>query len=84
MVAADLNLGGFSGQWGEEQPNVQRKRKILSDEGVLFDANGKVSRASLYHFPRAAAVVDATTFQKKSVTKRRGRKAPNKKRILER
>jgi hypothetical protein len=29
---------------------VIRKRKMLIEEGVMFEVNGKISTASLYHF----------------------------------
>ncbi|KAG2445481.1 hypothetical protein HXX76_000097 [Chlamydomonas incerta] len=36
VVAADLNIGGFSGGWGISDPKVQRKRRLLEEEGVGF------------------------------------------------
>jgi hypothetical protein len=38
-------LGGFSGEWGAAAPAVQRKRALLESEGVVFDADGRVSAA---------------------------------------
>ena len=38
-------MGGFSGEWGAAAPAVQRKRALLESEGVVFDANGRVSAA---------------------------------------
>jgi len=40
-------LGGFSGEWGAAAPAVQRKRALLESEGVVFDADGRVSAACL-------------------------------------
>jgi methylated-DNA-[protein]-cysteine S-methyltransferase len=37
VVAASLELGGFSGSWGAATPNVQRKKAMLEGEGVKFD-----------------------------------------------
>jgi len=31
-------IGGFGGQWGDEAPNIQKKRKMLEEEGVIFEA----------------------------------------------
>ncbi|KAL6768421.1 hypothetical protein ACKKBF_B39085 [Auxenochlorella protothecoides x Auxenochlorella symbiontica] len=42
VIAASLELGGFSGQWGPQTPNVCKKRALLEKEGVLFDARGKL------------------------------------------
>ena len=36
-------MGGFSGEWGAAAPAVQRKRALLESEGVVFDADGRVS-----------------------------------------
>ncbi|GFR49115.1 hypothetical protein Agub_g10911 [Astrephomene gubernaculifera] len=44
VVAADLNIGGFSGGWGISDPKVQRKKKLLEDEGIEFD--GSVVRSA--------------------------------------
>ena len=40
VIAASLDLGGFSGQWGPTTPNVCRKRELLATEGVRFDEAG--------------------------------------------
>ena len=40
-------MGGFSGEWGAAAPAVQRKRALLESEGVVFDADGRVSAACL-------------------------------------
>lgn len=40
VIAASLELGGFSGQWGEGCENVKKKRRLLEEEGVAF--KGKV------------------------------------------
>ena len=47
MIASDRRLGGFSGEWGAAAPAVQRKRALLESEGVVFDADGRVSAACL-------------------------------------
>lgn len=36
VVASTLELGGFNGCWGEDQPKVQQKKALLLKEGVLF------------------------------------------------
>ena len=38
-------MGGFSGEWGAAAPAVRRKRALLESEGVVFDADGRVSAA---------------------------------------
>lgn len=40
VVSADGSLGGFMGQRDGEQ--LQRKRALLSSEGITFDAEGRV------------------------------------------
>ena len=45
MIASDRRLGGFSGERGAAAPAVQRKRALLESEGVVFDADGRVSAA---------------------------------------
>ena len=40
-------MGGFSGEWGAAAPAVQRKRALLESEGVVFDADGRVSAECL-------------------------------------
>lgn len=44
MIAASLELGGFSGSWGAGCENVQRKRRMLADEGVPFTAAGRLAQ----------------------------------------
>lgn len=50
VIAASLELGGFSGQWGVGCPNVDKKRRLLAEEGVKFGEGGKL-------LPSAAACV---------------------------
>lgn len=42
VLAADGSLGGFKGSWGEEGKYAADKKKLLSEEGVIFDSRGKV------------------------------------------
>ncbi|KAI8473222.1 MAG: 6-O-methylguanine DNA methyltransferase [Monoraphidium minutum] len=58
VIAADLQLGGFSGSWGAECANVQRKRQMLLDEGVAIDG-GRVARRCVVRAPELAALVAA-------------------------
>lgn len=55
VIASDLELGGFSGQWGNESSEVCRKRSMLSAEGVLFDGT-KVAPASVVGLEEMAAL----------------------------
>lgn len=52
VIAADRQLGGFSGQWGKEQPNVKRKFALLEQEGVKFDNNGRVVMECMYKYKK--------------------------------
>lgn len=40
VVKSDRSLGGFTGHL--EGPEVARKRRLLEEEGVRFEANGNV------------------------------------------
>ena len=42
VIAASLELGGFSGSWGVGCANVQKKRRLLAEEGVAFDSAGRL------------------------------------------
>ena len=50
VIAASLELGGFSGGWGMGCDTVHKKRRLLGEEGVPFDDRGKL-------LPSAAAAV---------------------------
>jgi methylated-DNA-[protein]-cysteine S-methyltransferase len=45
VIPATLKLGGFMGDVNGEK--VERKRKLLEDEGVKFDEEGKLLDGSL-------------------------------------
>mmetsp|Transcript_10134 Transcript_10134/g.22522 ORF Transcript_10134/g.22522 Transcript_10134/m.22522 type:complete len:136 (-) Transcript_10134:279-686(-) len=47
VIASDLELGGFSGQWGNESAEVCRKRSMLADEGVAFNGTKVATKAVL-------------------------------------
>ena len=42
VIAASLELGGFSGSWGVACATVQKKRRLLAEEGVRFDDAGRL------------------------------------------
>ncbi|GAB4821760.1 hypothetical protein N2152v2_008806 [Parachlorella kessleri] len=46
VIASSLELGGFSGSWGNGCENVQRKRSMLAEEGVPFDDAGRLLELS--------------------------------------
>ena len=50
VIAANLTLGGFSGN--ASGPECERKQRLLAEEGVLFDENGRLCDvvARLYQF----------------------------------
>jgi methylated-DNA-[protein]-cysteine S-methyltransferase len=48
VVSSDLKIGGFSGR-NEGEP-VLRKRRLLENEGVVFQENGTISRDCCYQF----------------------------------
>ncbi len=48
VVSAALTLGGFNGQRGGEE--LARKRRMLEEEGVRFDSDGRVLGACVHAF----------------------------------
>lgn len=42
VLAANGSIGGFNGEWGKDGKYASRKIELLRDEGVRFDASGKV------------------------------------------
>ena len=48
MVKGDLSIGGFFGQNGGEP--VDRKRRLLESEGVLFLEDGSIDPTRCYRF----------------------------------
>lgn len=48
VIAADRRLGGYGGvagsQWNQG-PAVERKRRMLEDEGVAIDSAGRIAQA---------------------------------------
>lgn len=71
MVASDRSIGGFGHTWGEDQPKVQRKRRLLEGEGIRFEGN-KIRREFFVDSSvPAAAAADSTTSAPKTKSKRR-------------
>uniref|UniRef100_A0A7S4GJ09 Methylated-DNA--protein-cysteine methyltransferase n=1 Tax=Eutreptiella gymnastica TaxID=73025 RepID=A0A7S4GJ09_9EUGL len=60
VVASTLELGGFSGTWGDT-PEVSKKRTMLVAEGVSMTSPTRISPQSLHTFgaanPKSAAAV---------------------------
>lgn len=48
MVASDRSLGGFGHQKGEDQPKVKTKKRLLEEEGVGFEEDGKKIRTEYF------------------------------------
>lgn len=40
VVASDRSIGGFCHSWGEDQPKVQEKKRMLEEEGIKFESDG--------------------------------------------
>eukprot|EP01026_Neomeris_dumetosa_P031393 TRINITY_DN24904_c0_g2_i1.p3 TRINITY_DN24904_c0_g2~~TRINITY_DN24904_c0_g2_i1.p3 ORF type:complete len:126 (-),score=17.25 TRINITY_DN24904_c0_g2_i1:202-579(-) len=47
VVAANMDLGGYSGQWGEKSEKVSKKMNLLKEEGVQF-IGSKICPVSLW------------------------------------
>ena len=43
VVAQSRAIGGFAGHTELDSPEIRKKIQLLKDEGVRFDANGKVA-----------------------------------------
>lgn len=41
VLAADGQIGGFGGSWGEQGVHAREKRELLGEEGVMFDGKGR-------------------------------------------
>ena len=53
VIAADLHIGGFTGQRGGAA--IRRKQALLAQEGVTFDAQGRLEDTQrIFTFGRAA------------------------------
>lgn len=57
VIAASLDLGGFSGGWGMGCDTVHKKRRLLAEEGVRFDDRGRLLPSDV------AAVMTATELR---------------------
>lgn len=49
VVMSNRSTGGFFGE--TDARALERKRRLLEDEGVRFDADGRVSRECLFRIP---------------------------------
>ena len=59
VIAASLDLGGFTGSWGLGCASVQRKKAMLEKEGVAFSDIGKLTdQNSLLTAPELAALLN--------------------------
>ena len=76
VIAASRWLGGFGGQWGDDTPNVIKKRRLLVDEGVAFEkAGGRVAKCSMHTFATSASLATKITkAAEASKTSKRKRK----------
>ena len=48
VIRSDLTLGGFAGQ--TDGPELERKRRLLIEEGVHIEAGRLADRSQLYYF----------------------------------
>ena len=49
VVAGDRSIGGFSGK--RRGSTIDKKLRLLSEEGVAFDSDERVSERAVYDFP---------------------------------
>ena len=75
-MASDRSIGGFGHTWGADSQKVQRKRRLLEEEGVVFEEDGKihphcfVNEVSVVASASVSASVSATTTKSSSAAKR--------------
>ena len=75
-MASDRSIGGFGHTWGADSRKVQRKRRLLEEEGVVFEEDGKihphcfVNEVSVVASASASVSVSATTSKSSSAAKR--------------
>ncbi|CAH0520935.1 unnamed protein product [Peronospora belbahrii] len=50
VVSASLDIGGFQGAGGKDSPCVQKKRMLLTKEGVCFTKKQKIDATCLHKF----------------------------------
>ena len=70
-MAADLKIGGFNGAWGEGVA-IDRKIKLLRDEGVQFDtAKQRILKDCVFTFDEGELVQKAIEKPPSSSKRRR-------------
>jgi len=73
VVASDRSIGGFGHSWGEDQPKVQKKRRLLEEEGVVFEEEGKSNKIREDFFVEGTSV-SKSIIKRKSATRSKGSK----------
>ncbi|CAK0784155.1 hypothetical protein CVIRNUC_007358 [Coccomyxa viridis] len=66
VVAANLELGGFDGDWGLHTPKVKSKRALLVEEGVHFLGN-RIQPSCVLDADELLAAVKSTTVHADAV-----------------
>ena len=72
VVASDRSIGGFCQSWGEDQPKVQEKKRMLEEEGIKFESDGMKIMSE--HF---IAWTKACTKRKTNTTKQSSTRTNN-------
>jgi len=67
VVASDRSIGGFCHSWGEDQPKVQKKKRMLEEEGIKFESDGM--KIMNEHFINEGGTQVCTKKKKKGKTK---------------
>eukprot|EP00877_Chromochloris_zofingiensis_P012959 jgi/Chrzof1/7917/Cz02g41070.t1 len=49
VIATNMQLGGFSGQWGNDCAFVQKKKAMLEQEGIAFNGASVASPEAILH-----------------------------------
>ena len=70
VVASDRSLGGFCHSWGEDQPKVQKKKRMLEEEGIKFEPDGKkiLNEYFVNHEEEKETKVSSTAKKRKGKT----------------
>lgn len=67
-MASDRSIGGFAHTWGEDQPKVQKKRRLLEQEGIVFEDKGNSSKIRYDFFVEPATTTESATKTKSSTS----------------
>lgn len=69
-MASDRSIGGFGHTWGADSQKVQRKRRLLEEEGVVFEEDGKIHPHCFVNEVSVVASASVSASKSSSAAKR--------------